>query len=41
MKPETEKLIVAWLGPKWRTRLAVLAAIIILGIVIVGGLRAL
>jgi hypothetical protein len=41
MKPETEKLIVAWLGAKWRTRLVVLAAIIILGIFIVGGLRSL
>jgi len=41
MKPETEKLLVVWLGPKWRTRLVVLAVVVILGISIVGGLRSL
>ncbi len=39
MKPETEKTIVAWLGPKWRTRLVVLVAIVIIGIAIIEGIR--
>lgn len=39
MKPKTEKLVAAWLGPKWRMRLVVLVLIVIIGIAIIEGIR--
>jgi len=35
MNPETEKLIAAWLGPKWRMRLVLLVGIVLIGIALI------